>query len=288
MNKVELLNKEINILKNNIQEIIDNENVDNENVIINTKKEKYLLELDNAVKSLNKIKKSENEIKKVQRLNDNISFNILKKKANSNELMNEIKHNREIAKENFEKLENIQKDYIELELKYGLSDSYPGYLFFHKDIINCIKDKNDVLKDKNDLIKVNENTKEKRVEYINNFCKEKYNSIFNQLIKEVDYNILIENKNKIIKEINDIQTNIFDDKQKELYNETLNFIQEFIDCKIKTKKIKDKFKLIINNVSILNVQTCLNIHDYLNSYYHIQIHVNDLKTKYSSKRIQNN
>ena len=128
-----LLTKEIDILKNNIQEIIKSKDP-----IVIKRREEYLKQLDIAAKNLHQIKKeiSKNkEIKKVQMTHDSLKYNSIKNKPNSRELMNEIKTNREKAQENFEKIKNIENTYIENELKFELTN-VPGNLFFYKDIKN--------------------------------------------------------------------------------------------------------------------------------------------------------
>lgn len=264
-----LLTQEIDILKNNIQEIIKSKDP-----VVIKRREEYLKQLDIAAKNLHQIKKeiSKNkEIKKVQMTNDSIKYNSVKNKPNSRELMNEIKTNREKAQENFEKIKNIENTYIESEIELGL-DTVPGNLFFYKDIKNtyglCPS------------IKIEELVKENRLKWLSEQKDSGtlYNNCYNRLFNKSNYNSLIDKLNVLNTDINNIHSEIFSEKQKEIYNDIIKDINEYKECKIKTKKIKDKFKIIINNISILVLETGLDTAfiNYLESYFDIVLYSNNI------------
>ena len=277
MNKDTLI-KEIDILKNNIQEIIKSKDPD-----IIKQLDEYLKQLDIAVKNLQQIKKeiSKNkEIKKVQMTNDSIKYNGVKNKPNSRELMNEVKTNREKAQKNFEKIKDIENTYIESELKLELGN-VPGSLFFYKDIKNkyglC------------SCIKIEELVKENRLKWLSEQkdSGDLYYNCYNRFFNKSSYNSLINKLNELNTDINNIHSEIFSEKQFEIYNDIIKDINEYKECKIKTKKIKDKFKIIINNISILVLETGLNsaFINYLESYFDIVLYSNNIVSFSKSNKL---
>lgn len=267
----DVLIKEIDILKINIQQIIKSKDP-----IIIEKRNKYLERLDIVSKNLQNIKKEitkTKEIKKVCMTNDSIKYNSVKNKPNSREIMNDIKINRLKAKENFEKTKEIENNYKETEIELDLKD-YPGYCFLNKDI-----------KYKYGLCPFifitpdSQNIKENRIKWLSDQNDKGilYKNLYNRLLNKFDYNNLNNTFNQLNSDIIDIHSEIFSDIQQNIYNDIITDINEYKACKIKTKKIKDKFKIITNNISILILETGLsNIVNYLEQKFDLILYSNDL------------
>ena len=137
-----LLNKHISILKTEIQDLLNKINNDNVNVNnnINTLielKESKKKDLKDSILKLNIILKEEKELRNKQEMNkinktvDNLKYQQVKKNPNRNEIIHTIKETREKAKDNYDKLMLIEKEYILID-----PPELPGFLFFDKNIIN--------------------------------------------------------------------------------------------------------------------------------------------------------
>ena len=76
------------------------------------------------------------------------------------------------------------------------------------------------------------------------------------------------------------------DSQKEIYNDSILFFKEYVGCSIKSKRIKERYKGFVNNMSILFSETSLSIHEYLSIKYNIQIVINDTNSKNELNKIE--
>lgn len=166
-----------------------------------------------------------------------------------------------------------------IEKEYLLIDppELPGFLFFDKKIINkytmC------------PFIKLNETTTREsilanRKDWLNNTIDNGkiYYDLYNTIIKKTEIIQLKESylNTQII--CNNIIDNIFNELQKKLYKESLEYLTQYTNATIKTKKIKELFKILINNISILVIETQLNIHLYLSLIYKCDIPINNLNS----------
>jgi hypothetical protein len=80
---------------------------------------------------------------------------------------------------------------------------------------------------------------------------------------------------KINKFINDILTH----DQLKLWERCLAFIEKYVEFNIKTKRLKESFKLFIHDLSILYSEININLHKYLSLKYNYHIDVNELNCK---------
>ena len=274
MEQLDLLNTRINLIKNNIQDIIDKcSNKDEmEDIIYNSlqiKKQEYMSELENAMKELKSLKNKsrlQTDYKKVVSATDTMQYYRLKNKPNSEELMNQVKKKREEAQQDFENMKRIEEDY---NLKENQScDTLPGFIFFYKDIVNnygiC------------PYIEITDDIFNKRKEWLSNQSDkgELYYSIYDKLIIQTDYNKLQLSKKAMEEELQKLHMNYLNSSQYDMFIKTEDIIKEYNDANIKTKKLKDKFKIIINNVSNLVIETGLNINEYIKNYYGLYIPIN--------------
>lgn len=280
MESQDLLNKRISFLKNKIQEIITNSSSfkDKEQIdMLHIKKQEYMLELENAMKQL-KLYKSENaknkEIKKVMRTNDSIAYHKIKNKPNSAELLQEIKINREKAQKEFEEMVNIEKEFYDKEKE--LCANIPGFLFFHKDII----DSYDICP----YIMLTDDVYNNRLNWLNNQKDngKLYYDLYNKFINKVEHTSFLEKKSELTKFFCNIHEEYLSPANYELLQLTEVYIKDYISLAIKTKKLKDKFKIIINNISNIVIESGFNIDQYLSCHYGLYIPIN--KDKVSPKR----
>lgn len=258
MDKQNILQKEIVLLKNSIQEIIDKLDTTNEasKGELLLKKEEYKKKLNIALYKL----QMHNECEKVLRESDSMQYHRLKKKENSNELINNIKKNRENAKENFEKIKLIENEYISKEIA-----EIPGFIFFNNEIISsygiCPH------------IKLTDNILLERKEWLNNTNDNGalYYNLYNKIVDKIEYNNLIKQKVNLEDDIIKIHSDILSQLQIELLQNIINSITQYNSSSIKSKRLKDKFKEVINDIDSLVSETNLDINEYLSEYYLINL-----------------
>lgn len=272
MENQDILNQRIAFLKNNIQEIIDKCKPSSDNEFINTlndKKKEYMKELEIAMRELKLSKdktRKENEYKKVMRVNDSMEYHRLKKKPNSTELLGELKKKREKAQHDFEKMTDIEYMYSSKE--QDLCPDMPGFLFFHKDIIDtygmcpCI-----ILTD---------NINNERLNWLDSQDDngQLYRYLYDKYIIRVEHNALIAQKQDLELYFNKLHVDYLSKDQFNLLQSSEEYLKEYINSNVKTKKIKDKFKIIVNNISNIVIETGLNINEFISVYYGVYIPVN--------------
>jgi len=272
MENLDLLNQRINFLKSNIQEIIDKCTSSNDVEFINTlnnKKTEYMVELEKAVKELKLSKdknRRDNEYKKVMRANDSLEYHRIKNKSNSTELLSELKKKREKAQNDFEKMVEIERNYIEQE--QNICSDLPGFLFFHKDITDtygmC------------PYILMTENVKDNRLNWLDsqNDNGQLYRYLYDKYILKVEHNVLLKQKEDMEAYFITLHKDYLSDSQSDLLLNSEEYLKEYMNSPVKTKKIKDKFKIIVNNISNIVIETGLNINEYISSFYGVYIPVN--------------
>lgn len=272
MDNLNLLSQRITFLKNNIQEIIDKCKLSVDSLFINTlneKKTEYMNDLANTVKELKLSKdkvRIDNEIKKTLRVNDSREYQRLRRKPNSTELLDELKENREKAHHHFKQITEIQQTYSLLEEKSCLDT--PGFLFFHKDIINKYGACPNII--------LTDNIKNERLDWLNSQEDngQLYRNLYDKYISKVEYNLLLEKKQNLEEYFTTLHVDYLSTTHLSLLNLSEEYLKEYILSNIKTQKIKDKFKIIINNISNIVIETGLKINDFMSANYGIYIPVN--------------
>ena len=274
MNSIEqnLLNQKISLLKHDIQDIIDKCSKEIYTHILDNlqlKKQEYITELEDAMKELKIVKdknKLHQEYKKASRTVESLEYHRIKKKSNSNELMSELKHKREQAQEDFENMREIEEEYNTKEKE--LSINIPGFLFFFKDIVDMYG--------RCPHIKITDDIYQKRLDWLNSQSDKGalYFTIYDKIVNKIQYNILLEDKRKLEEYFLNLHQDYLTDSQYELFQNIQNNIIEYTNSSIKTKKLKDKFKIIVNNLSNLVVETGLNINEYIKEYHGLYIPLN--------------
>ena len=274
MSEINILNKKITFLKNNIQEILDKSTKESDDEIIdslNIKKQEYMRELETAMGELKLHKekaKKDSEFKRVSRMNDSMEYHRIKNKSNSTELLQNLKEKREKAQDDYAKMQQIQEEYTLSEEQ--LCKELPGFLFFHKDIVDTYGNCPHIL--------INEETREKRQNWLDETSDngQLYYHLYNKFILKKEHESLIEQRIEFDNYFKSIHEDYLSESQCELLANIQESIQEYVNSPIKTKKLKDKFKMIVNNLSNLVLESELHINDYLSALYKMYIPVNNL------------
>lgn len=278
---VDMLKNEIEmIVKLNKTQISNEERKKNTN--LKQKKMAQLKKLNEDLKVMYKNERSEmiknNRILAVQKAMDSLDFRAAKKKKNDSEAIDKAKkakEQRELVRKTYIESKEIEKIYLENDCKL-----LPGNLFLHEGIIKkyglCpFIDKCKENEHSNDTIYTKRlewlTSKEDNGEYYYNLYKDLYEHRSLQLLKD--------EKQKLEDQIDNFIKKTFTDSQNEIYNDSTIFFKEYIGCNIKSKRIKERYKGFINNMSILYSETSLSIHTYLSIKYNIQIVINDTNVK---------
>lgn len=287
-NQIELLSKKIDYIKSEIQYIIDKKKSNPNLLELDDIKKEKITELESLSKEMSVLYKQEKlqqkrlyDMKSISRSLDNLEYQASKKKnSKAIDLAKEAKLSRDIARDKYTEYLQYEKEY----LKYDSSE-LPAYIFFYEPAIEkygvCTYINID------NIIKNNSMSYEEKKKYINDNRVKwlETQSDKGQLIYEIRDKILYKKDllkatkdiNLIQKKINDYIHNILPPNLLELWKKSVTFIEEYSTAPIKTKKLKEKFKYFINDISIIFCETRIPIHTYF-SYKHknILFHVNDI------------
>lgn len=286
--------QQIDNLKTDIQNLIDNrKNLDKKEDIesYNALKQKHMVQLKSLNDKLKEIVRNEryesqkqNEISMLSKAIDNMEFGGAKKKNNSLAM--------DKAKQDKQQRDSIKMKYLEYqeaEKKYLQYDSkkYPGSLFLSKNILKSYGLCPYLDLDLNNLESIDKDLLDKnRLSWLQE--QSDNGSLFFDLYDDlIDKKNLIElRKTKLQYEtdINDLLKQSLTDSQNEYLQKSIVFLEKYVNCMIKTKRIKEQFKIMINNISILFSETNLEIHSYLSIRFNITLVVNIID---SEKKISN-
>jgi hypothetical protein len=287
MSDKNLVQDRINYLQKDIQYLITkkmNTELTNEqkSKIENDKKVK-MTELKKLIVDLKQINKDERIKKQNQRdLNmvhkqiDNINYNIAKKK-NDTEMMKSVQE----AKDKREKAKTSFDEYKKKEEIYNESDSkqYPGHLFLHQSIILeyglC------------PYINLEDQIEDKRKEWLHSQKDggKIYENLYNEVISQCTLKELQEKHIKIQNDIDELINRNITEKRMEIYKTSEKFLEEYLACQIKTKRIKNGYKTLMHDLSVLKAETNLDIHAYMSLKYNHHITINDLGKNISKEQI---
>jgi hypothetical protein len=274
------IEQKVNILKNEIEYIsklnkgqITNEE-HKENVNLKQRKMSELKKLNEDLKLIYKKEKLEqtkrNQLISIQRTMDNLDFRAAKKRNNSEAMDNakKAKEQRELLRKTYLESQEIEKKYLEIDSKI-----VPGNLFLHEDVIKkyglC------------PFINVKENEigkeiEKKRLEWLESTDDkgELYYNLYKDFYENTIINSLLKEKQKIEDSIEEFIKKSLSPSQNEIYNDSVSLLQDYIKCNIKSKRIKERYKNFVNNMSILYSETSFTLHNYLSLKYNIPIIVN--------------
>lgn len=262
-------------LKREIQTLIDT----------NQKTDEKLKELETINNDLKKIQKEKQRAKQrlkeviaAQSITNGIDYHRLKNKGNQEEYKT-IKDRRELAKTQYLATIEEQKKYNSLDPEF-----MPGFLFFHTNIIEkyglCpfVKIKNEDSSEA--ILEKRKNWLEQQVDKGSYF----YN-VHSQLIEKREISEINNRLIELEKYFETFMKTLFSSSQYDLYKESVEYLREYTTSTVKTKRIKEKFKIVVNNLSTLYNETTLPIHLYLSEHYQIPIKINE---KIQSSRLIDN
>jgi len=290
--------QEINNLKRDIQILINEKKTFEDKLIIkkyDEDKKVKMEELKRYTERLKVIYKQEREDKQMKldlelvgKQLDNLDYRNAKK--------NSDKTKAKIAKELRQNAHAKYLEYLELEKKYYEIDpkALPGILFLNQKIINeygiCpYINHNNVLNEKTD--NSNENNIDnqdirdliynKRLEWLSlqNDNGELYYNLYDTLINRKELLSVDNDKLNLDEKINKFINDILTDDQVKLWERCLAFIEKYVQFNIKTKRLKESFKMFIHDLSILYSDVNINLHKYLSLKYNYHIDVNQLNSK---------
>ena len=289
--KKQRLSQQINDIKTDIQYLLDKKksvkkNTDEYIKIETTRTDKMsiLVSLHDELKKVNseirKIKQSEYEINKTSRQLDSINYMTAKKKKNDTALIKakEDKEIRDEARDKYLQYLHKQSEYFERD-----SDKLPGIIFLHENVISeygiCKYIDIDNVNDTSSITNHTDFLYENRKLWLENQKDggKIYYDLFDEIYLKKSFDSNLKKKEELEKTIDSWIINNMDELHYSLYNSTIEIIEEYTKSHIKTKKIKEKFKVLINNLSIINSETNINAHDYLSLKYNNTFIVNILK-----------
>ena len=301
--------QEINNLKRDIQNLINDKKGSENKFIIKKYDEDKQIKMDQLkryteqLKAIYKREREEKQIKTelelVGRQLDNLDFRNAKK--------NSDKTKAKIAKEIRQNAHEKYLEYLELEKMYYQIDpqALPGILFLNQKIIReygiCpyIKHENNLNENKLNENNVNENNVNennltdliynKRLEWLSSRSDNGvlYYNLYDTLINKKELTLVNHDKLELETTINKFIKDILIDDQYKLWEKCVNFMEKYVEYNIKTKRLKESFKIFTHDLSILYSEVNINFHKYLALKYDYHIDVNDLncKTNLDSKNV---
>jgi hypothetical protein len=292
--KQHLVNQ-IDNIKNDIQSLLDKKrNLTDKTEISNCidqkqKKMAMLKCLNDKLKDLNNKERIEiqkrNELRYITRAIDNIHFGAAKKKNNSLAMdkAKQAKAERDSTRIKFREYEKMEQKYLEYDSK-----NVPGCLFLHKDVLKSygLCPYLDIdLENPLDSLDVEKN----RLEWLASMEDKglTYFSLCNNLLMKEEVTELLLQKKTLENDILDYIISLLTPSQFEYYNNSDLFIQEYNSCNVKTKRLKERFRTMINWLSILYSETDIEFHKYLSNRYNLQVVVNIIESKDTTKQFTN-
>jgi hypothetical protein len=289
--------QEINNLKRDIQNLINDKKTGENKYIIKKYDEdkkvkmdqlkKYTEQLKVIYKKEREEKQIKNELELVGKQLDSLDFRNAKK--------NSDKTKAKIAKEIRQNAHEKYLEYLQLEKIYYETDpqALPGILFLNQKIIKeygiCpyikhnnyndnINSNNAKSQDITDLIY------NKRLEWLSSQTDNGalYYNLYDTLINKKELASVNDDKLNLETKINTFIKDTLTDDQSKLWEKCVNFMEKYVEFNIKTKKLKESFKIFIHNLSILYSEVNINFHKYLALKYDHHIDVNELTSKNES------
>ena len=213
---------------------------------------------------------------------DNLEFSQAKKRKNhiAMDQAKQAKQQRDETRNEYLKYLNSEKNYLEYDPK-----QLPGYLFFHTSILKTyglcpyieIQQNEESLQSKN----LSDHVYNLRINWLHSQTDkgDLYFNLYETLVNNKEINELSEQKNIIENDIYNFTKDILSESQFELYNSTVILIQEYVNTIIKTKKLKERYKNSIHNLSILFSETNIEFHKYISLKYNYDIVINTIDSK---------
>lgn len=113
-----------------------------------------------------------------------------------------------------------------------------------------------------------------------------YYQIRDKIVYNIDYNKSLSLRNNSEKELLNYVNGILTESQRKLLYDSVLFIEnEYIKCSVKSKKIKERFKILLKVLALFLKETKLPIHEYLTIKYNIQFFIqsNEKESNFENK-----
>lgn len=261
-----ILKKKINILKSEYQYLLDTCN----DTDTKTQKMKELETTTKLYSDTLALEKTNLEIKKAQRINENLVY-----KRNT-ENVARLREQRTDAKNKHELYAKIQDDYYQKDCH-----ELPGFLFFEHNI--------QVKYGLCPFIKPQDNLCNARREWLYNTFDNGtlYYDFYEKIINKKDILDNETRKTQIEHYLDSFILSSFTQSQIELYNKTLELLDTYNNSKFKGKSVQAIMNMAVNNITLLVLETKINIDDYISARY-CHITVNRLKEDVSNISFDDN
>lgn len=251
----ERLIQKINDLKRDIQWMITKERGGGGGENLRADKQVKMALLRELTDKLKSAKKKKAEISKAQSAVTSLEYHSTKKGRGKEEGVQKFR----LAREAREKAKNEYFEYLKLEEKYMEMDpkEVPGPLFLHENVLNaygyC------------PYIEMEDGVKEKRQEWL--MSQEDKGKVYFELFEDL-YNkrglMQAETDKEVhVKKMEEVIKANLTEQQWGLYCDSMEIIKEWSACNVRTKRIKDRFKGVTHNMSVLYAETLIPIHEFL-------------------------
>lgn len=280
-NMEDRLKTQIDSLKVEIQTIIDKtKHVTDDSEIreLGDKKRVKMQQLEEMTKSLRQLHieaKKRLEFSRVSSKAASMEYHALKTR-NSPDIVTKMNQ----AKEARQKATDAYFEYVKTEADYLKVDppTLPGMLFLHEKVISTyglcpyvsINTEDPPSTDK---------IHQKRKEWLDNtndsgaIYYDLFADVYNQQSLDAAQTQLEQTEKTVL----DLVYSLMNENQADILKQSLQFIQEYVSCKIKTKRMKERYKLFLHNLSVLYAETGAPVHEYLSTKHNMVISVNSLK-----------
>ena len=256
-------------LDNDKKKKMDRLKIQNDNLKEIYKQEKMLLQ--------NKV-----ELISANKQLDNLEFSQAKKRKNHivMDQAKQAKQQRDETRNEYLKYLNSEKNYLEYDPK-----QLPGYLFFHTSILKTYGLCPYIEIEQNEQNEQSKNLSDQvydlRIDWLHSQSDKGtlYFNLYETLVNNKEINELSKQKNIIENNIYNFTKDTLSDSQFELYNDTDLSIKEYVDTVIKIKKLKERYKNSIHNLSILFSETSIEFHKYISLKYDYDIVINIMDSK---------
>lgn len=232
-------------------------------------------------------------LKRVRNQVNSIEINIMSRKTkNSGKIcLQEIDQQRQLAEEQYKKQESVRKMYDQYDSKI-----IPAYIFCRNEVLEQYGLCNDIFIKFEELqnldlteqsLIISDIEKKRQLWLDNTFDKgELYRSMYKRLHNQSNLTNINNEKMTLIKNINDFLKQTLTLEQYTLLTESETQLLEYKNAAVKSKKKKEKFNQIINNISLLVGHTKLSLHTMLSIKYDIHLIINDIQTKDLTSKIK--
>lgn len=168
--------------------------------------------------------------------------------------------------------------YQEFVAHYESNDSktFPGWLFMHEDIQQvgpCPHVKLD------DLLPEEIDARRKAWLEQHPEAHQRYAQLYSRIVQRTDVNDITTKMHMTEQDIFNFIANTLDTSQMTMWNQCLQSIKEYTSCAVKTKKLKQQFKILTHTLSILVSETRVDLHLFLSAQYNTTLVINELETK---------